>query len=110
MTKGYKYRGGIGVFVKDGKSIFERDVNTIVNNQIYLPTKDGLNDPTEGFYNDDALLTLLEKFKNYSAEVKKQYHRLLEKFENVGVYSLSKKNDDELLWAYYASGHTGFCR
>ena len=28
--KGYKYRGGIGILDKDGKSIFERDVNTIV--------------------------------------------------------------------------------
>lgn len=31
--KGYKYRSGIGILDKDGKSIFERDVNTIVNNQ-----------------------------------------------------------------------------
>ena len=48
MTKAYKYRGGRGILDKDGKSIFERDVATLVNNQLYLPTKDGLNDPTEG--------------------------------------------------------------
>ena len=39
MRNCYKYRGGIGVFDKDGKSIFDRDVNTLANNQIYLPTK-----------------------------------------------------------------------
>lgn len=108
MTKAYKYRGGIGILDKDGKSIFERDVNTIVNNQIYLPTKYELNDPTEGFFDDDAITLFLEQYKDYSSEVKRRYNELLEKFENVGVYSLSKNNDNELLWAYYASGHTGF--
>lgn len=49
MSKAYKYRGGRGILDKDGKSIFERDVATLVNNQLYLPTKDGLNDPTEGY-------------------------------------------------------------
>ena len=106
--KGYKYRSGIGILDKDGKSIFERDVNTIVNNQIYLPTKDELNDPTEGFYDDASFIKLLETLKGYSSEVKKQYYKLLDKFKNIGVYSLSKNNDNELLWAYYASGHTGF--
>lgn len=55
MTKAYKYRGGQGILDKDSKSIFERDVATLVNNQLYLPTKDGLNDPTEGVYEDNAL-------------------------------------------------------
>ena len=47
MTKAYKYRGGRGILDKYGESIFERDVTTLVNNQLYLPTKDGLNDPTK---------------------------------------------------------------
>lgn len=106
--KGYKYRSGIGILDKDGKSIFERNVNTIANNQIYLPTKDELNDPTEGFYDDASFIKLLETLKGYSSEVKKQYYKLSDKFKNIGVYSLSKNNDNELLWAYYASGHTGF--
>lgn len=106
--KGYKYRSGIGLLDKDGNCIFTRDINTIENNQVYLPTKDELNDPTEGFYNDEAIIALLEVLKDYSSEVKKHYRGLLEKFENIGVYSLSKNNDNELLWAYYASGHTGF--
>lgn len=29
--------------------------------------------------------------------------------EKVGIYSLSKTVLDELLWAYYADSHTGFC-
>lgn len=108
MTKGYKYRGGVGILDKDGKSIFKRDIDTIVNNQIYLPTKDELNDPTESFYNDDSIAYVLDLYKEHLSNVKKQYLALLDKFKNIGIYSLSKNFDNELLWAYYASGHTGF--
>lgn len=108
MKKAYKYRGGIGVFDQEGQSIFERDVNTLVNNQIYLPTVDLLNDPTEGFYNDFDITSLLDVFKDYSQNVKRQYAGLLEKFTQVGIYSLSKNVTNELLWVYYGSGHSGF--
>lgn len=108
MIKGYKYRSGIGILDQEGKSIFERDVNTIVHNQIYLPTKGELNDPTEGFYEDAAISSLLDALRDDSSGVKKQYQNFLYKLETSGIYSLSKNNDNELLWAYYASGHTGF--
>ena len=108
MSKAYKYRGGRGILDKDGESIFERDVTTLVNNQLYLPTKDGLNDPTEGVYRDDALRMFFNVFSKYSHNVEEQYNKFTEKFGKVGVYSLSKTFDNELLWAYYASGHTGF--
>ena len=108
MKKAYKYRGGIGVFDQEGHSIFERDVNTLVNNQIYLPTVDLLNDPTEGFYNDFDITSLLDVFKDYSQNVKKQYAEFLDKLTQKGVYSLSNNINNELLWAYYGSGHTGF--
>jgi hypothetical protein len=108
MSKAYKYRGGRGILDKDGESIFERDVTTLVNNQLYLPTKDGLNDPTEGVYGDDALRIFFNAFSEYSHNVEEQYNKFTEKFGKVGVYSLSKTFDNELLWAYYASGHTGF--
>ena len=107
MRNCYKYRGGIGVFDKDGKSIFDRDVNTLANNQIYLPTKSELNDPTEGFCNDYKIISLIEAFKQFSGDVKKQYQELLEKFAQIGIYSLSNNVTYELLWAYYGSGHTG---
>lgn len=108
MRKCYKYRGGIGVFDKDGKSIFEREVSALANNQIYLPTKSELNDPTEGFCNDCKIILLIEAFKQFSGKVKKQYQGLLEKFAQIEVYSLSKNVTNELLWAYYGGGHTGF--
>ena len=84
MLKGYKYRSGIGILDKNGNSIFERDVNTIVNNQIYLPTKDELNDPTEGLYNDTLIENFFNLYEDYSSEVRKQYYSLLDKLKNVG--------------------------
>ncbi len=108
MKKTYKYRGGIGIFDKEGLSIFDRDVETLANNQIYLPTKNELNDPTEGFYNDNSIISFLNVFNKYSEGVKKQYNGLLEKFSQVGIYSLSNRIDNELLWAHYGNGHSGF--
>jgi len=29
--------------------------------------------------------------------------------KKIGIFSLSKKYDDELLWAHYANSHKGFC-
>lgn len=102
MKKGYKYRGGIGILDKDGNSVFERDINTLAGNQIFLPTKKELNDPTEGLYNDDAILSLL------AAEANIKYKELLKKFAQVGIYSLCNNVTNELLWAYYGGGHSGF--
>lgn len=46
--------------------------------------------------------------KRFSGDVKKQYQGLLEKFSQIGIYSLSNNVTNELLWAYYGGGHTGF--
>ena len=108
MKKGYKYRGGVGLLDINSNSIFIRDINTIVDNQIYLPTKSELNDPTEGFYNDDDIIKAFNINKNSSSGISKQYNSLTEKIKKVGIYSLSQNYDNELLWAYYANGHTGF--
>lgn len=55
MGKAYKYRGGIGLFDDKGKSIFHRDIDTLADNKIYLPTISQLNDPTEGFFDDSQI-------------------------------------------------------
>ena len=51
---------------------------------------------------------MIEAFKQFSGDVKKQYQELLEKFAQIGIYSLSNNVTNELLWAYYGGGHTGF--
>lgn len=108
MKKCYKYREGINACDKNGNSIFKRDIDTLVSNQIFLPTKRELNDPTEGFYNDDMIITFFEELKDSSITVKRQYERLIEMFGKAGIYSCSNNVTNELLWAYYGGSHSGF--
>lgn len=95
----YKYRCNI-----------ERDIDTLVNNKLYAPNKDKLNDPTEMCVNDCEFLIFLEKHKNNAQNVRNIYTDL-KKFTRTtcGIFSLSKEVKNELLWAYYANGHKGFC-
>lgn len=108
MGKAYKYRGGIGIFDDKGNSIFHRDVDTLANNKIYLPTISQLNDPTEGFFDDSQIKRFVAQHKRESKQFVKAYRDIKKKRGEVGVYSLSRNVDNELLWAYYATGHTGF--
>lgn len=108
MGKAYKYRGGIGIFDGEGNSIFHRDVNTLANNEIYLPTINELNDPTEGFFDDLQIKRFVDQHRRVSEQFVKAYRDIQKKSGEVGIYSLSRNVDNELLWAYYATGHTGF--
>ena len=80
----YKYRGNL-----------YRDLLTIKNNQIYVPSSDELNDPNESVIN-------LAKIKNV-------HNDLFEEYNDVGFFSLSKSNKIDCLWTYYSNGHKGFC-
>lgn len=70
--------------------------------------KNGLNDPAEGFFYDDSIYAFLDSHKKHSALVRKCYNDVIAKIQSMGIYSLSKSVSNELLWAHYASGHTGF--
>lgn len=108
MGKAYKYRGGIGLFDDKGKSIFHRDIDTLADNKIYLPTISQLNDPTEGFFDDLQIKHFVAQHKRGSKQFVKAYRDYKKKRGEVGIYSLSRNVDNELLWAYYATGHSGF--
>jgi len=101
--KVYKYRG---------KENFQRDLFSLVNNQIFAAPFKDLNDPFEGVFNDDItkILILLErKFKSDSSEVIEQLEIIKDYKNKLGIYSLSTNPKDELLWAHYSSSHKGFC-
>ncbi len=107
--KAYKYRVGIGVKNDKNESLFERDLETLSKNLLYAPTINELNDPTEGIISDDNLLKFINFVNSRSSmNILDQYKLLLDKFKDMGVYSMSKNIKNELLWAYYASGHTGY--
>lgn len=107
--KVYKIRSGIGDLNAQGKSYFERDLDTLVNNQIYAPNIRELNDPMEGFVDDSFLITLLESLQPLSVDVLNSYDNLYNSLiQKNGIYSLTKDVKNELLWSYYGSSHYGF--
>ncbi len=111
---GYKYRSGRGQKDDYGNDIFERDINLLAKDTIYVPTVAQLNDPTEALVDDRIFEMQLEIFKKLGAKdsinmVRERYIDFHESItRNSGIYSLSKKIDNELMWAYYASGHSGY--
>lgn len=98
----YKYRSDI-----------YRDLLTLIGNQIYAPTAQKLNDPCETLVNDSSIykaFEFLEKFGIPLNEVKDSYTGIMNQArKELGVFSLSRNLNNELLWAYYSNGHLGFC-
>ena len=108
----YKYRSGRGTKDDNGRDVFERDIELLSKDTIYIPTVSQLNDPGETLVDDSLFkvqLRLLEKLgaKSSTKPVEEGFHELLDKVRSSGVYSLSKEIVNELMWAYYASGHSG---
>lgn len=104
--KGYKFRGL-------GTEEFERDFDSIINNQIFASKIEDLNDPFEASVIIEKLektVDLFDLLGNDRAEkVKDALNHLLEFKTKIGIYSLSKINSHNLLWSHYASGGRGYC-
>lgn len=111
----FKYRGG-------PEDIVRRDLRTLFRNEVYAAPVQSLNDLFE------AQITIHgETFRvghilsavglgAYTMDAKLAEDRFLSEIEAFalrartwGVYSLSQSATDELLWAYYADAHRGFC-
>lgn len=109
----YKFRSGRGTKDSNGIDLFERDIQLLVRDSIYIPTVKQLNDPSEAFVDDSVFKMILDvitplTFGDSPRYVKESYQGLLDKIQASGVYSLSKEINNELMWAYYASGHYGY--
>lgn len=109
----YKYRSGRGLKDGEGNEIFERDIKLLSQDTIYIPTISQLNDPAEALVDDSLYKEWLDLYKIFLSKemvsrVEESVQSLFDKIRLSGIYSLSKEIDNELLWAYYASGHTGY--
>lgn len=109
----YKYRSGRGSKDSEGRDIFERDLELLSKNSIYIPTSEQLNDPAEALVDVNDFKAILSFCKVFGVNdsiknVEDQFSKFYNGIRSAGIYSLSKKNDNELMWAYYASGHTGY--
>lgn len=106
----YKYRGG-------NNEIFKRDLKSIEKNYFWSSCIDDLNDPCETLISSRKFIKITNWLSQFFG--KKTYEALLEviyslesltsKNPNLGIFSLSKTFNDELLWAHYANKHKGFC-
>ena len=99
--KTYKYRYGS-----------QRDLDTLFSDQLFAPNSSKLNDPCEAMLDIDQLNIIIENMtKTYKGndDLHKSFKSFIKSTKNLGIYSLSKISTDELLWAYYADSHSGFC-
>jgi hypothetical protein len=105
--KAYKYRSG--------NEYLDRDLKSLVENYFFAPNAEKLNDPCETLVYADKIKQQTSLFIRLIGNKVKldDFHKALDDFisnkQNLGIYSLSKSYSDELLWAYYANNHTGFC-
>lgn len=103
----YKYRGGA----------FERDLKSLKNDTFWASNTSQLNDPCEGLISIDDDQQQITNLKNIFYQHSNSLALIEQSFQNIinmkdtklGIFSLSKRYDDELLWAHYANSHTGFC-
>ena len=109
----YKYRSGRGLKDRNGKDVFERDIELLSQDMIYIPTVEQLNDPSEALVDDSVYKMQLDLFerivpKEAIGSFDEGIQGLFDSIRNSGVYSLSKEIANELMWAYYANGHNGY--
>lgn len=103
----YKYHGGA----------FERDLKSLMNNEFWASNTKQLNDPCEGFISIKDYQQQINNFKNIFSQQSTNITLIEQSLKNIismkdtklGILSLSKRYDDELLWAHYADSHKGFC-
>ncbi|EAB0126184.1 DUF2971 domain-containing protein, partial [Salmonella enterica] len=88
------------------------------NNEIYSAPFNLLNDIFEARFtineNHFALSQMRsvikeQDLKKINASTLKVLREYADNVNEFGIYSLSKTFEDELLWAYYADSHRGFC-
>lgn len=100
--KVYKYRYGS-----------KRDLVSLEQDYFYAPHPSELNDPFENLFDTEGVEQILDKLAAVGLDstkgVSEHFSNLVVKLKEVGIYSLSKTAQDELLWAYYADSHEGFC-
>lgn len=94
----FKYRGN-----------YERDLISLANNQIYAPIYEKLNDPFEGMIDEAWDQSMLDFFHSLGdSNIKGVYDSVKEELKSIGIYSLSKDENNEILWSLYANAHEGF--
>lgn len=99
----------------DSRSITQV-VEPIAESYLYLPTREKLNDPNEGMFENQiqtgitAFLQGLVGIGERTELARALYgvaRQISQSTDNSGVFSLSSNITDELMWAHYAASHRG---
>ena len=106
----YKYRSG-------DETTFKRDLHSLEENCFYAPNFARLNDPCETLVfkeHFDVQVGLFSKLlgsnsRPHVEKIDEVLQRMIDRRNEIGIFSLSGTYKDELLWAHYANSHFGFC-
>lgn len=104
----FKYRSG-------NEATLARDLHTLAHSQIFFSSIDGLNDPHEYAHEvmkETYQFSDLMSYADHSGSItslRKELDGFIAKSRKWGVWSASITYSHELLWAYYADSHKGFC-
>jgi DUF2971 family protein len=91
-------------------------IDPIVESYFFLPTREKLNDPNEGIFQNQiqtgitAFLQGLVGIGERTQLARALYdlaNQISQSTDNSGVFSLSSNITDELMWAHYAASHCG---
>lgn len=95
--KVYKYRGA---------SDLDRDLEALASDYFFAPDAANLNDAMEALLSDALAVRAT---KAMGRTVSDSYQQLVGMRRSVGIYSLSRVPDNEVMWAQYGESHEGFC-
>jgi hypothetical protein len=91
-------------------------INPIQTSHYYLPTRDRLNDPSEGVFNNQLQkqlfgfmqgVTGLGERQELAEPVFERAKEVTAAINTSGIFSLTSNPTDELMWAHYADSHRG---
>jgi len=91
-------------------------INPIITSHYYLPTRNLLNDPTEGVFNNQLQkqlfgfmqgVTGLGERQELSEPIFDRAREITNAINTSGIFSLTRNPTDELMWAHYADSHRG---
>ncbi|TOH99341.1 hypothetical protein CGI39_24055 [Vibrio parahaemolyticus] len=103
-------------FILDNLLFKYRDISKytleiFLNKQIYLPVSSQFNDPFDAQLLPSSFMQELRKLGATPSRDDFDLHEsyVKERLKNYGIYSLSRKPNDILMWSHYAQSHTGIC-
>ncbi len=82
-----------------------------LNKQLYFPVSKQFNDPFDAQLLPSSFIKELKTlgYQPSGDEFDMQESYVKDRLLNYGIYSLSRKGDDILMWSHYAKSHTGIC-